>query len=55
MYSTRINQARLKSTESFSVSVTHSWLCGVIVMTHDWESVGVQIWEVLFFGKKSLV
>ena len=40
MNSTRISQARLKETESFSVSPTHSWLCGVVTMTPDWESVG---------------
>ena len=29
----------MKITESFFVSPTHSWLCGVVVMTPDWESV----------------
>ena len=40
MNSTGISQALLKVTESFSVSPTHSWLFGVMVMTSDWESVG---------------
>ena len=42
MNSTRISQALLKATESFSVSNAHSWLCGVVVMTPDWESVGCE-------------
>ena len=40
MNSTGISQASLKVTESFSMSPTHSGLCGVVVMTSDWESVG---------------
>ena len=47
MNSTRISQAWLKATESFSLSPTHSWLSGVVV-------VWVQMQQLLgFFGKKS--
>ena len=42
MNSTRISQASLKVTESISVPSTHSGLCGVVVMTSDWESVGCE-------------
>ena len=28
-------------TEAFSVSPTHSWLCGVVVKTPDWENSGL--------------
>ena len=57
MNSTRISQTLLKVTESFSVSPTHSWLCGVVVMTPDWESVDFEFKyrNFCFFGKKSLV
>ena len=51
MNSTRISEARLKVTESFSVSPTSSWLFDVMVMATDWESVGCEV----LFGKKSLV
>ena len=37
-------------TESFSVSPTHSWLCGVVVKVPDWESVGCEY--VFVFAKK---
>ena len=39
---TRFSHARLKVTESFAVSPNHSWLCGIVVMTPDWESVGFE-------------
>ena len=54
MNSTRISQAWLKVTENFSMSPTHSWLFGVVVMTPDWESVGCEFKysDILFFGKK---
>ena len=54
MNSTRISQAWLKVTESFSMSPNHSWLCGVVVMNPDWESVGCEFKysDILFFGKK---
>ena len=42
MNSTRISQALLKAVESFSGSPTHSWLCGVVVKTPDWKSVGCE-------------
>ena len=42
MNSTRTSHAWLKVTESFSVSTTHSWHFGVMVMTPDWESVGCE-------------
>ena len=47
MNSSTISQARLKFTEGFSVSPTHSWLCGVMVMTPDWKSVGCEFTIVL--------
>ena len=31
-----------KATESFSVSPTHGWLFGVVVMTPDRESAGCE-------------
>ena len=34
-------------TESFSMYATHSWLCGIVVMTLDWESVGCEFFERL--------
>ena len=56
MVSTRISQALLKVTESFSVSPTHSWLCGIVVKTPHWESVGCEFkYRIFVFGKKSLV
>ena len=42
MNSTRISWEWLKATDDFSVSITHSWLFGVMVMTPDWESVGCE-------------
>ena len=42
MNSTRISQAWLKVTESFSLSPTQSCLSGIMVMTPDWESVGCE-------------
>ena len=56
MNSTRISQARLKTTERSYVSPTHSWLCGVVVKTPDWESVGNELKYRnfrIFFGKKA--
>ena len=47
----------MKATESFSVSPTHSWLSGVVVMTPDMgiSRLCVQIQEFVgVFGKKSL-
>ena len=49
MNSTRISQAWLKVTENFSVSPTHSWLCGEVVKTRDWESVGWVFKYRIFF------
>ena len=49
MNSTRISQAWLKAIESFSVSPTHSWFFGVMVMTPDWESVGCGF-EYMYFS-----
>ena len=49
MNSTRISQARLKATGSFSVSPTHSWLCGVVLKTPDWELVGCEFKSRFFF------
>ena len=57
MNSTRISQAGLKATVSFSVSASHSCLCGVVVKTPDWESVGSEFKyrSFCFFQRKSLV
>ena len=54
MNSTRISQARLNVTESFSVSHSHSWLFGVMVKTLDCESVGCEskYRNFLFFWKE---
>ena len=39
--------------ESFSASPTHSWLCGEVVMTPDWESVGCEFkYRNAFFWKE---
>ena len=39
--------------ESFSASPTHSLLCGVVVMTPDWESVGCEFkYRNAFFLKE---
>ena len=38
----RISQPRLKVIENFSVSTTHSWLFGVMVMTPDIEAIGCE-------------
>ena len=40
LYSTRISQAWLKATESFSVSLSHSWHFGVVVSKPEWWSGG---------------
>ena len=51
--STKISQAWLKVTESFSVSSTHSWLCGVVVKTPDLESVGCEFkYRIFCFWKE---
>ena len=53
MNSSRFSQALLKATESFSVSLTHSLLCGVVVMTSDWELVGSEFkYRKFFFFRK---
>ena len=46
----------MEVTESFSVSLTPSWLCGVVPMAPDWESVGCEFKYRNFcvYGKKSL-
>ena len=55
MNSTRISQALLKVTESFSASPTHSWLCGVVVKTPDWESLGFSSNTGFFLFLSSLI
>ena len=34
------------------MSPTHGWLCGVVVMTPDWESVGCEFKYRNFFWKE---
>ena len=52
MNSTRISQTWLKVPESFSVSPTLSWLCGIVGITPDWESVGCKFKYRNIFGKE---
>ena len=57
------SQAWLKATDRFSVSPTHSCLCGVMVSAPgcwsvDWWQVGVQItqgWDFIHFRDISLI
>ena len=37
---------------SFSLSLIHSWLCGVVVMAPDWESVSCEFKYRIFFWKE---
>ena len=55
MNSTRISQAWVKVSESFSLSLTYSWHSGVMVMIPDWELAGYTNTEIFVFGKKGLV
>ena len=43
----------MTESESFSVSPTHTWLFGVMVMTPDWESVRYEFkYSHLYFWKE---
>ena len=53
MNSTRISQAWLKVAESFSVTPTHSWLCGVVAKNPDCKSVGWGFkYRIFYFWKE---